>query len=94
MKLVVYNPTNRPITENLSMAKRLNTLDNTLLAVVNNGKRQSDVILNKIVDGLKLHYTFKGIKFFQKHSVSQAMSDDLAQSIAAEYDSVITGIGD
>ena len=94
MRLVVYNPTNRPKIENSSMAKRLNTLDNTFLAVVNNGKRQSDVILNKIVDSLRKYYTFKEIKLFQKHSVSQAISDDLANAIAAEYDSVITGIGD
>ena len=94
MRLIVYNPTNRHINENLSMAKRLGTLNNTSLAIVNNGKRQSDVILNEIIDNLKLHYTFNKIKFFQKHSVSQAMSDDLAQTIAATYDSVITGVGD
>ena len=94
MRLVVYNPTNHPINDNFSMAKRLGTLNNTSLAVVNNGKRQSDVILDKIIDSMKLHYTFKGIKFFQKHSVSQAMSEDLAKTIAEKYDSVITGIGD
>ena len=94
MSLVVYNPTNLPVGEKMIMAKRLDTLDNTLLAVINNGKRQSDVVLNKIIDGLKSRYTFKGIKFVQKHSVSQAVSDLMAKTIAGEYDFVITGIGD
>lgn len=94
MRLIVYNPTNHPINDNFGTAKRLGTLNDTFLAVVNNGKRQSDVILNEIIDKMKLRYTFKGIKFFQKHSVSQAMSDDLAKTISAEYDAVITGIGD
>ena len=94
MSVVVYNPTNRPVAGRMITADRLETLDNTLLAVVNNGKRQSDIVLNKIIDGLKSRYTFKGIKFMQKHSISQAISDDMAQTIAEEYDSVITGIGD
>ena len=94
MSLVVHNPTSGPVAEKETMAERLDTLENGILGVINNGKYHSDTVLNKIAEGLKSHYTLKNVIVVQKDSASHAVKDDIAQRLAGECDFVIAGIGD
>ena len=94
MSLVVHNPTSGPVAEKETMAERLDTLENGILGVINNGKYHSDTVLNKIAEGLKSRYTLKNVIVVQKDFASHAVKDDIAQMLAGECDFVIAGIGD
>lgn len=94
MSLVVHNPTSGPVAKEETMAERLDTLENGILGVINNGKYHSDTVLNKITEGLKSNYTLKNVIVIQKDSASHAVKDDIAQKLAEECDFVIAGIGD
>ena len=94
MSLVVHNPTSGPLAKKETMAERLDTLENGILGVINNGKYHSDTVLNKIAERLKSRYTLKNVIVVQKDSASHAVKDDIAKRLAGECDFVIAGIGD
>ena len=94
MSLIVHNPTSGPAAEKATRAERLDTLENGILGVINNGKYHSDIVLNKIVEGLKSRYTLKNVIVIQKDSASHAVKDGIVQRLAEECDFVIAGIGD
>jgi hypothetical protein len=94
MSLVVHNPTSGPVAEKGTLAERLDTLENGILGVINNGKYHSDTVLNKIAECLKSLYTLKNVIVVQKDSASHAVKEEIAKRLAAECDFVIAGIGD
>ena len=94
MSLVVHNPTSGPVAEKETWAERLDTLENGVLGVINNGKYHSDTVLNKIAERLKSLYTLKNVIVVQKDSASHAVRDDMAKRLAGDCDFVIAGTGD
>ncbi len=94
MSLIVYNPTSRPAAEKMVLAQRTETLQNGVLGVIDNGKPNSDTVLNRIVKGIQSRYTLNEVISIKKGSVSHAVEDDAAQKLAGECDFVVAGIGD
>ena len=94
MSFVVYNPTSGPAAEKMGMAPRIENLQNGILGVIDNGKTNSDTVLNRIVSILAERYALKEIVTIKKHSVSHAVKDDAAQMLAQKCNFVLAGIGD
>ncbi len=94
MSLVVYNPTSGPTAEKMEMAPRIENLQNGVLGVIDNGKTNSDTVLNRIVSNLAKRYSLGDVVTVKKHSVSHAVKDDAAQMLAQKCDFVLAGIGD
>ena len=94
MSLVVYNPTSGPTAEKMGMAPRIENLRNGILGVIDNGKTNSDTVLNRIVSNLAKRYALEEIVTIKKHSVSHAIKDDAAQMLAQKCNFVLAGIGD
>ena len=94
MSLIVYNPTSGPAAEQTLLAQRLETLQNGVLGVIDNGKPNSDTVLNRIVTGLESRFHLKKVVPTRKTSISHAVDDETAQKLAGECDFVIAGIGD
>ena len=94
MSFVVYNPTSGPTAEKMGMAPRIENLQNGILGVIDNGKTNSDTVLNRIVSNLAKRYALEEIVTIKKHSVSHAIKDDAAQMLAQKCDFVLAGIGD
>ena len=94
MSLVVYNPTSGPAANIMALSPRVNNLQGGVLGVVDNGKTNSDTVLNRIVSNLAERYAFGEIVTVKKHSISHAVQDDAAQMLAQKCDFVLTGIGD
>jgi hypothetical protein len=94
MSLIVYNPTSGPAAEKTVMAQRVETLQNGVLGVIDNGKPNSDTVLNQIVKGIQSRYPLKKVIPSKKGSVSHAVEDDTAQKLAGECDFIVAGIGD
>jgi len=66
MSFVVYNPTSGPTAEKMGMAPRIENLQNGILGVIDNGKTNSDTVLNRIVSILAERAC---------HSVTRALRD-------------------
>ena len=94
MSFVVYNPTRGPTAKKMGMAPRIENLQNGILGVIDNGKTNSDTVLNRIVSILAERYALKEIVTIKKHSVSHAVKDDAAQMLAQKCNFVLAGIGD
>jgi hypothetical protein len=94
MSFVVYNPTSGPTAEKMGMAPRIENLQNCVLGVIDNGKTNSDTVLNRIVSNLAERYPLEDVVTVKKHSVSHAIKDDAAQMLAQKCDFVLAGIGD
>ncbi|MDB4443933.1 hypothetical protein N9174_01160 [bacterium] len=94
MSLIVYNPTSGPAAGKTVMAQRAETLQNGVLGVIDNGKPNSDTVLNRIVKGIQSLYPINKVISIKKESVSHAVADDAAQKLAGECDFVVAGIGD
>jgi len=94
MSFVVYNPTSGPTAEKMGMAPRIENLQNGILGVIDNGKTNSDTVLNRIVSNLAKRYALEEIVTIKKHSVSHAIKDDAAQMLAQKCNFVLAGIGD
>ena len=94
MSLVVYNPTSGPGINKTELSPRVKNLQGGVLGVIDNGKTNSDTVLNRIVSDLSQRYSLKDVISVKKHSVSHAINDDVAQMLAQKCDFVLAGIGD
>ncbi len=94
MSFIVYNPTSGPTAEKMGMAPRIENLQNGVLGVIDNGKTNSDTVLNRIVSNLAEHYPLEDVVTVKKHSVSHAIRDDAARMLAQKCNFILAGIGD
>ena len=94
MSLVIYNPTSGPSAHKMELSPRIKNLQGGVLGVIDNGKTNSDTVLNRIVSDLSQRYPLKDVVNVKKHSVSHAIKDDVAQMLAQKCDFVLAGIGD
>ena len=94
MSFVVYNPTSGPTAEKMGMAPRIENLKNGVLGVIDNGKTNSDTVLNRIVTKLAERISLADVVTVKKHSASHAIKDDAARMLAQKCNFVLAGIGD
>jgi hypothetical protein len=94
MSFVVYNPASGPSAEKMGMAPRIENLQNGVLGVIDNGKANSDTVLNRIVARLAERFALKEVVTVKKHSVSHGIKDDAALMLAQKCNFVLAGIGD
>jgi len=94
MSFVVYNPTSGPTAEKTGMAPRIENLQNGVLGVIDNGKANSDTVLNRIVAKLTERFSLQDVVTVKKHSVSHAIQDEAARMLAQKCNFVLAGIGD
>ena len=94
MSLVVYNPTSGPTADKMGLAPRVKHLQEGVLGVIDNGKTNSDTVLDRLVSDLSERYPLKEVVTVKKHAISQATKEDAAQMLAQKCDFVLAGIGD
>ena len=94
MSLIVYNPTSGPTADRMALSPRVKNVQDGVLGVIDNGKTNSDTVLNRIVSDLSERYPLKDVITVKKHSVSHAIKEDAAQMLARKCDFVLAGIGD
>ena len=90
-----YNTLNRQGWDKaMGMAPRIENLQNGVLGVIDNGKTNSDTVLNRIVSKLAERFSLKDVVTVKKHSVSHAIKDDAARMLAQKCNFILAGIGD
>jgi hypothetical protein len=95
MTVSVLDPTNNDeIRVDQKMAKRLDSLDKKTIGVIDNGKLNSDVVLNAVSGSIKEKFGLEEIIYFRKPSSSHPIPEKDARELAEKCHGMISGIGD
>ncbi len=91
---VLVNPTTEPIVAPFDGAPRLPTLAGTRLGIIDDSKRNADVLLEELVDLLRTRYEISDVKWHRKPSASRPTDPTALKELTEQVDSVIIAIGD
>ena len=91
---VLVNPVTQPVIAPFNGAPRLASLAGTRLGLIDDSKRNADVLLEELADVLRTRYEIASIKWHRKPSASRPADPDALKELVAECDSIIIAIGD
>lgn len=94
MAITVLDPTNEPIKTTFDMAPRPNRLEGLTLGLIDNSKKNSDYLVEKIAAMLKERHGMKNGRCVRKPSPSHGIPQEAAADLAEQVDLVVAGIGD
>ncbi len=91
---VLVNPVTQPVVAPFNGAPRLASLAGTRLGIIDDSKRNADVLLEELADLLRTRYEITDVKWHRKPSASRPADPSAIKELAEECDSVIIAIGD
>ena len=91
---VLVSPVTQPIVAPFDGAPRLASLAGTRLGIIDDSKRNADVLLEELADLLRTRYEISDVKWHRKPSASRPADPSAIRELAEECDSVIIAIGD
>ena len=91
---LLVNPTTEPVIAAFSGADRLPTLAGTRLGLIDDSKRNADVLLEELAQVLQTKYEVAEVRWHRKPSASRPADPAAIQQLAQECDSVIIAVGD
>nr|WP_246943546.1 hypothetical protein [Bacillus pinisoli] len=94
MGISVFNPTSGPSIKQVKMAQRGKSLEGSIVALIDNGKKNSDRVLLAIGEKLKQQFQVKEVFIHKKASFSHPVEEAEAEMLAKKCDFIISGIGD
>lgn len=92
--LVVLDPTSPPLPVDARLARRPETLDGKVLGLLDNHKRNAELLLDNVRELLAERYELGGVVKRSKPDVSRPCPDKTVDELAAECDVLVTAIGD
>ena len=90
----LVNPTTEPTIAPFHGAPRLPSLAGTRLGVIDDSKRNADVLLEELVDLLRTRYEISEVKWHRKPSASKPADPAAIKELVESCDSVIVAVGD
>ena len=91
---VLVNPTTEAIVAPFDGAPRLPSLAGTGLGVIDDSKRNADVLLEELVELLRTRYEISEVRWNRKPSASRPADPAAIKELVETCDSVIIAIGD
>lgn len=91
---VLVNPTTQANVAPFSGAPRLPSMAGTRLGIIDDSKRNADVLLEELAEVLRTRYEITEVKWHRKPSASRPADPDAIKELAENCDSVIIAIGD
>ena len=91
---VLVNPVTAPIVAPFDGAPRLASLAGTRLWVIDDSKRNADVLLEELAEVLRNRYEITDVKWHRKPSASRPADPEALKELTGQVDSVIIAIGD
>ncbi len=94
-KIQLVDPTGAdPGPNPLTLADRSADIRGKRLALLDNSKANSDIILRAIGDILNDEFEFAEISYYKKHSSSLPPKPEIVEELHRHADLIITGVGD
>ena len=91
---VLVNPVTQPVIAPFNGAPRLASLAGTRVGLIDDSKRNADVLLEELADILRTRYEIAGVKWHRKPSASRPADPEALRELVEECDSVVVAIGD
>jgi len=91
---LLVNPTTQAIVAPFDGAPRLPTLAGTRLGIIDDSKRNADVLLEELVEVLRTRYEISEVKWHRKPSASKPADPAAIKDLVENCDSVIVAVGD
>ena len=91
---VLINPVTQPIVAPFDGAPRLASLAGTRLGLIDDSKRNADVLLEELAEVLRTRYEIAEVKWHRKPSASRPTDPAALKELTEQVDSVIIAIGD
>ncbi len=89
----ILDPTAGPTIGRGVLSPRLNSLDGKTIGAIWNGRPGGDLILNRILELLRMKYDIDAV-FRAKPYVGNPAPAALIEELAVKCDAVISGVGD
>ncbi len=90
----LVNPTTQAIVAPFDGAPRLPTLAGARVGIIDDSKRNADVLLEQLVEVLRTRYEISDVKWHRKPSASKPADPAVIRELAESCDSVIVAVGD
>ena len=91
---LLVNPTTQAIVAPFNGAPRLPSLAGTRLGIIDDSKKNADVLLEELVDLLRTRYEIADVKWHRKPSASKPADPAAIRELVESCDSVIVAVGD
>ena len=90
----LVNPTTQAIIAPFDGAPRLPSLAGTRLGIIDDSKKNADVLLEELVDLLRTRYEISDVTWHRKPSASRPADPAAIRELVESCDSVIVAVGD
>ena len=91
---VLVNPVTQPVIAPFDGAPRLASLAGTRLGIIDDSKRNADVLLEELAEVLKTRYEITEVHWHRKPSASKAADPKALKELTGKVDSGVIAIGD
>ncbi len=93
-KFKILDPTVEPLPDTTLMAPRPRELNDKVVGLLSNGKRNADTLLDAVYSLLQDTYDFKDVVFLNKGDSSRPAPQKIMDELLEKCDLVITATGD
>ena len=90
----LVNPTTEAVIASFRGAPRLPSLAGTRLGLIDDSKRNADVLLEELAEVLRTRYEISEIRWHRKPSASRPADPAAVAELVSGCDSVIVAVGD
>jgi hypothetical protein len=94
MSFTVFDPTDGPVVQAFTPARRPASLAGKVIGILDNGKPKSEILLGELQNLLRAEAALKDFVVVRKASAYRPAPDDQLEDLARQVDAVVTGIGD
>ena len=91
---LLVNPTTQAIVAPFDGAPRLPSLAGARLGIIDDSKKNADVLLEELVELLRTRYEISDVKWHRKPSASKPADPAAIRELAESCDAVIVAVGD
>ena len=90
----LVNPTTQAMSVGFDGAPRLASLAGFRLGIIDDSKKNADVLLEALADVLRTQYEIAEVRWHRKPSASRPADPAALKDLAEHCDAVIIGVGD
>ncbi|MCH8206104.1 MAG: hypothetical protein IH956_03770 [Chloroflexi bacterium] len=93
-KLLLVDPTTRPIPVAFDGAPRISDLSNKRVGLIDDSKPNAKELLEEVASLLRKRFGVADVSYHRKPSASKPATPEVIQQLARDCDYVIVGVGD
>jgi hypothetical protein len=90
----LVDPTTQPVAAAFGGAPRLASLAGARIGLIDDSKRNADVLLEELVEALRSRYEIGNVQWHRKPSASRPADPAAMRELAQHCDAIVIAVGD